>query len=562
MPSRALAPLALAFVLSSCGGSDGPRYATEFLVVDVPPETPATVQIAVQACAGLANRELGGSVYVQSEPADAQWLSDLGLAPSATVGPDEFLATCMEERRSCVRYAYATQQALMPNILTAGAALDAVPLDEGLSVSCDDVALDARVAFAELDTPSLATRYAFENYLSRTTGLAMLNPGYDIEASDLANPDLTRDTPAHLIDFVFSERLFVVFLVNGCSASSEEGQVLSDIVNAGRWPTPLGVYGYNNSWLVGGFLHEAQTRCLPSRNMGAIPSETGNLSFFSTRRPAITHPSDLPPIPPEELAYDAAKTYVAFVVGDGDNVRYVMTQRRDWLVERIAGCSGGGSCAPLTWTISPHLVHLAPDVLDWYYASLGATGADYFALPPSGHLYAYPTSMPEAEQDRFAAATESDARILGATSVVHWDYFGTWNDAEALFLPKYARAGGAIRSVVPVNVPYFVDAFPWWPDESFYQVLTGEDGSPLVVFRPRQWRGVDDSDTRYFLSPANMAAEIGSYPPGTITAIYMTSDGGLSLGNSFTTLVDLLPSHVELVSVDAAARLAVTATGD
>jgi len=56
-----------------------------------------------------------------------------------------------------------------------------------------------------------------------------------------------------------------------------------------------------------------------------------------------------------------------------------------------------------------------------------------------------------------------------------------------------------------------------------------------------------------------MAEELGSYPPGTVTWVYMTSDGGLSLDNSFMELERILPSHVQLVSTDAAARLALIA---
>ena len=45
---------------------------------------------------------------------------------------------------------------------------------------------------------------------------------------------------------------------------------------------------------------------------------------------------------------------------------------------------------PLSWSISPHLLYLAPDWLHWYYAQANVTGQDVFVLPPSGHLYAYP----------------------------------------------------------------------------------------------------------------------------------------------------------------------------
>ena len=59
-------------------------------------------------------------------------------------------------------------------------------------------------------------------------------------------------------------------------------------MNAGNWPTPLGVYGYNSTYnLMGGDLFEAETLCLDSANMGQIASEVGNLSYYSTDRAPI-----------------------------------------------------------------------------------------------------------------------------------------------------------------------------------------------------------------------------------------------------------------------------------
>ncbi len=562
--SGILAVLIIAFTLSC--GDDGSargdavvRYASEFTVVEIDPDASATLQLAVQACAGLNNRELGGSIYIQMEAHDEQWLDELDLEPNDVVNALDFLDACVAEFQSCVRYSYDDQQELLPSILTVAAALDAVPLDVGLTVACGDVAFDATLEFEERNTPYLATKYVFENYIEQTTGLAMLNPGYNLHDSDLSNPELTRDMPSAMVDFVFSQKLFVVFLVNGCVNSNPENELLYDIVNDGHWPTPLGVYGYNNSWLVGGYLYEAQTQCLDSRNMGAIPTETGNLSFFSTRRPPILDANELEQNDPEDVEYDPSKTYVAFVVGDGDNVRFIMTTRNEWLRQRLSDCEQiDNSCEPITWSISPHLARIAPDVLEWYYESSHQTGRDYFILPPSGHLYAYPTSLNEEDQDRFVSATEQDARVLGVNSTVHWDWFDTWKRAEDHFLPKYARAEGVIRGVFPVNVPYMSPTFTWWPSDRFFNVLAGEDGSEVVVFRPRQWRGIDNSD-EFFLSPQNMAQELGNYPPGTITWVYMTSDGGLNLENSFMELVKLLPSHVQLVSADTAARLALIA---
>jgi len=546
-------------------GDTAPPRASEFLVVDIAPETPAPLQLAVQACAGLYNRELGGSVYTRMDENDARWLDELALAPADTVEAQAFLEACVVRFPACVRYAYDSQQALLPNILTVGAALGAVPLDIDLAVPCGQVAFDATVEFAARNTAELATKYVADHYLDQTTGLAMLNPGYEINAADPSIPAMTRDMPATLVDFVFSERLFVVFLVNGCVASSPEHAVLADLVNASPWPKPVGVYGYNNSWmLMGGFLYEAQTKCLESRNMGAIASEARNLSFFATRRPPIVAAGELEGNAPEELAYDPGTTYVAFVVGDGDNIQFMMATRNVWLNQRLAACDQAGTtCAPLTWSISPHLARVAPDVLHWYYAKLRQTGQDTFTLPPSGHLYAYPTSLNEVDQGRFVEATEQDARILGVRGTVHWDWRDSWQSAEADFLPRYARVGGAIQGVFPVNVPYMFPAFPWWEADQFFKVLAGDDGGEVVVFRPREWRGIDNSGSDltapFYLSPDKMADELASYPPGTVSWVYMTSDGGLSLENSFMELVRILPPKVRLVSADAAAKLALEA---
>lgn len=546
---------------TSCGGS-GPRFATEFVLVELDPASPPPFQLAVQACAGLENRALGGSVYVRTEDNDTVWLEQLELTPEAVIPADEFLDACMAEFRRCVRYDYEAQQALLPNVLTVAAALGAVPLDTTQTVACADVAFDAITEFAERDTPYLATQYVFENFIDETTGLAMLNPGYDQTPDDPANPEMNTDMRAALVDFVFSQKLFVTFLVNGCTSGNPERELLTEIVSSGHWETPIGVYGYNNSWLVqGGYVHEAQTRCLDAHNMGAIPTETGNLSFFSSRRAPIVDTSELEHNAPEDIEYDPTRTYVAFVVGDGDNVAYILSARQQWLRQRLDDCAQAeNSCAPITWTISPHLPHLAPDVLAWYYRSASATGRDYFALPPSGHLYAYPSSLNEADRARFTAATEADARILGTRSVVHWEWFSSWRLAETEVLPQYAHADGAIRGVFPVNVPYLIDAFPAWDESEFYRVLPGEDGGAVVLFRPRSWRGVNDSDDEFFLSPQRMADELTSYPPGTVAWVYMTSDGGLSLENSFMELVGLLPANVQLVSADAASGLALAAS--
>ena len=554
-----------ALVLASCGkgGDDAAAVPSDapakLWIVQADAKSPPPVKLTLHACAGLYNGKKGGSVFVEAEDRDRTWHEELSLKPDETLAEAEFLTRCVADFPTCVRYDYKAQQTLLPNVLTAAAALGAVPLDDSQSLACGSVAFDAKQAFADKTTPLLATQHVFEKFAKQTTGLAMLNPGYDSSMDSGANPAVTGDMGPALVDYVFSRKLFVTYLVNGCVQDHPERALLSTIVNAGNWKTPLGVFGYNATWnVLGGYLYEAQTLCLESRNMGAIPTETGNLSFYSSAKP-ITAPNEVQQNPLEAVEYDASKTYVAFVVGDGDNIAYIASTRHDWFRQRVDECTSGAPCPPLSWSISPHLPWIAPDLLRWYYDQSHKTKNDYFVLPPSGHLYSYPSSLAPDEQARFAAMTEHDASLLGITGTVHWEWFTDWDDAEEVFLPRYANAAGPIRGVFPVSVPYKAAAFPQWPKSQFYSIFTGPDGGRVVVFRSREWRGINDDKDEFYLSPQKMADELAGYPKGTVSWVYMTSDGGLTLDNSFVAMSKLLPAHVQLVSTDTAAKLALAA---
>lgn len=535
-------------------------------VVDIDPGLPASVKIAVQAGVGLFNRKQGGSVYTRMKDKDTKWMEELGLRPDEIMDAAHFLELCMSEFPRCVRYSYREQQALLPNILTVGAVLEAIPIDVEMEVQCSTVVFDATETFKALNTPYLATEYVYFNFVNETTGLAMLNPGYRRGEGKVWDPEMAEDMDPCMVDLVFSEKLFVMFLVNGCIECTKQNTLLNSIVSTNPWPKPIGVYGYANYWMVfGGYAFEAQTLCARSRNMGAIPTETNNLSFFSTRREPITDPSELKQNALEDIDYDPTKTYVAFVVGDGDNISFIMDSRAEWIRERSLNClEKEYPCPPLTWSISPHLTRLAPDVLKWFFEKSYETGKDYFMLPPSGHLYAYPASMEEKTmQDAFVEATERDAELIGTHSTVHWEWLHKWRAAENRFLPKYAKKEGSIQGIFPVNVPYMFPTFTWKEDQ-FFKVLVGEDGGKVVLFRPREWRGIDDRGgslaKKFYLSPENMAKELAEYPRGTVTGIYMTSDGGLSLTNSIMALVRILPEHVCLVSGDTAVKFALEAS--
>ena len=65
-------PLPLALLLLACACDRGPRYAESFTVVHIRAGDNVATQLAVHACAGLQNRRLGGSIFVQTDADVAQ----------------------------------------------------------------------------------------------------------------------------------------------------------------------------------------------------------------------------------------------------------------------------------------------------------------------------------------------------------------------------------------------------------------------------------------------------------------------------------------------------------
>eukprot|EP00586_Coscinodiscus_wailesii_P001043 CAMPEP_0172483080 /NCGR_PEP_ID=MMETSP1066-20121228/9895_1 /TAXON_ID=671091 /ORGANISM="Coscinodiscus wailesii, Strain CCMP2513" /LENGTH=612 /DNA_ID=CAMNT_0013246735 /DNA_START=39 /DNA_END=1877 /DNA_ORIENTATION=- len=604
-----------------------------FKVVTIPNSLPSPFKLSLRACAGLLNRS-GAKIYVIGDDGtkDKKWLSELNLEPCKdyeTIIPEELIALCLNEFPTVVLYSYRKQKSLLPNIITLAATHNAVPIEAPhLSRLSDthphlfrDRFLLLKKIYAQkvfrpptLSTPLAATRYIFQKYADLTHGLAVLNPGYDTWNSVTPwNPPLTKkEMNASFVDYVFSETLFVMYLVNCGIPYTPSHRLLNDMLNdetrSGMWrhPGPGGtvrVYGYADYWLVGGFLFEAETMASSSRCMGSVPTlDASNLSFFSrfhddrptvvaaavdsyvivekkdglaaaaVKTTAVASSCQLLQNPTERIAYDPQMTYVAFVVGDGDNISCLTDYRTDWFEQRVAYCHdkqskmGDASTATtpppaaLTWTISPHLIEMAPSILQWYYARSQETKCDYFLLPPSGHLYAYPSSLDVTVRGQFIKQTEQDAILLDTKSTVHWDWFTSWHKAEKEVIPKYGERG-VINGVFPTNVPFFLPTGTWPRDgATFYKVFRKEKHHPVVLFRPRAWRGVHGSGP-YLKSPQEMSNEIALYPKGTVAYVYMTSDQGLTLSNSFLELVDILPPHVRLVSTMAATQLALCADG-
>lgn len=538
------------------------------LLVDLTNSTlPPSTVLAVLTCSGLFSRSptLAGLAYTLMRPEDFTWLPIVEPIPPSPISIADFMGKCLSTPglvKGRIRYSFKQQQVVVPNLITLAGVLDAVPLEDdspylppGFPVAFDSLELWSN--FTSLQ----ATQFMYTNHVNVTTTMSKMNPGLDVHGFPF-NPPLTLLPDLSLTDYIVSARLFNFFLVDGCIPGTPEHALMEEMSQNNPWPRPIAVLGYDDTLpLFGGDTFEAETNCVKGHNMGQIASTgVNNLAYFSSHAPPITTPLLQPPPQPLQ-PFNASKSYVAFVVGDGDNLAMVKGTRFQWFSARRAACSGttttttAAKCYPLLWTLSPALQRLAPDIAAWFFQGAAATGSDYFVLPPSGHLYSYPGSMEAVDAQAFVAATEEDAVLYNSSATVDWEWLGTWGATIANFTPRYAKRG-VITAVVAVNVPYLVPILEFSAQE-YFKVL----GGATVLFRPNEWRGDSGADTPllhpFLRNATEVAEDLLAAPRGTVTAIYLTSDGGGRV-EMFDQLAALLQgTHVEVVDAGGVSRMAI-----
>ena len=335
-----------------------------------------------------------------------------------------------------------------------------------------------------------------------------------VHGPNKTDPLLTKDLDPGLIDYIVKEKLFNFFMFDQCIDGTAEHRLMESIVTANPWPRPIAVYGYNDAWALAGDIFEAETNCVKEHNMGQIASDgVNNLAFYS-RKQRVSTP--LVQNKPGRPSFNASKTYIAIVVGDGDSIKHMKGGTRDFLLDRVHRCTakpGYRDCFPLLWSLSPQLQHLSPDWMHWYYSQARLTARDYFVLPPSGDLYSYPGQMQPPDQARFVANTERDCFLMNTSATVEWEWYDTWEHAVKDYYPRYS-ARGVVRSMIAVNVPYMAPVWLFKQGE-FFRVVEG-DRSPLVLFRPREWRGASSNTSKQNLFAPLLAKEINGWVGSTL----------------------------------------------
>jgi hypothetical protein len=117
------------------------------------------------------------------------------------------------------------QQELVPNIVTAAAALSVVPLapSSPYAPPAPRLLFNITAQWPRGTSPLLATRDAFHRRANITRALAMMNPGYDVHGHPLAlRPPLTLQPDLSLIDYLVRNLLFTFYLVDACVPRAAE----------------------------------------------------------------------------------------------------------------------------------------------------------------------------------------------------------------------------------------------------------------------------------------------------------------------------------------------------
>jgi hypothetical protein len=279
--------------VGSLSNADRERHV---LIVDLRDSfLPQTTRLAAQACAGIYNRKHDEDVSTNypfvytllHDPDDDAWLKQLKLDSeyhylpfirpfkTSRLNGNEFLLRCLQEFPRRVRYRYyGPARRIVPNVITMGSILEAIPLQDGdpvfdvidpksLPIVFDAITHSSFARNSEHD----ATQYVYDTYAKNTTTIAKINPGYGTTSfypwSSLNNygPPLDHDMDISLIDFIYSESLFAFYLYYGCVKWWNPGphkdsynlvMRMAEDRAGGHWPNPVPVYGYDDSWTLFG----------------------------------------------------------------------------------------------------------------------------------------------------------------------------------------------------------------------------------------------------------------------------------------------------------------------
>ena len=178
-------------------------------------------------CPGLFNRNstvagpaigflVPGADGVGDDADNAFWFNATGdVNNTVAISTTSFLRRCLHGlsgdnmppvAKGYLRYHYAEQKIILPNLITISAVTDTVPLEDtqlaALGLAGETPTFDAVKTFANLTgmptdaAARSATAWVYARYVNATGGMAKMNPGLDVHGKHKLNPPLTGGPPS------------------------------------------------------------------------------------------------------------------------------------------------------------------------------------------------------------------------------------------------------------------------------------------------------------------------------------------------------------------------------
>lgn len=160
-----------------------------------------------------------------------------------------------------------------------------------------------------------------------------------------------------------------------------------------------------------------------------------NLSYFDMLRgnPDFTYRQ--PPVSPDlaTRAPGSAEVRIAFVMTEGDNPFFMINQMK------VGWADPNHGQVPIGWTIAPRMLDLAPDVLQYFYAT--ATPNDYFIAGVSGVAYYHVNAM---NFDRYPQLLQTETpQTLRRLDIRMIRNFGDWLGTQMSFYDRLRQTAAA-----------------------------------------------------------------------------------------------------------------------
>jgi hypothetical protein len=504
-------------------------FAQAIIVVDIQNIHDSEILMPVQTASGLENRDKS-NVFVISSLHDKFWLDTLipDNIPKNIVHPLDFLKTSYQKWGG-ILYNHDYLQ----SIITLAGVFSAIPIDDTLFKQFPNTTIVYNATFWENNIQ--ATDIAMK-YVNSTSSLA-IQGSKDIQIG-------------YLVDWIVNQKLFTIYLKDMCVPFTTDNKLLKEIVSKSNWPIPIRAYGYNfQNPIFGAFPWEAETTCISS--MGQIASSaSSNLAFWSQWN-KFKQEEKLKQTNENEIEYNSNTTYIALVYGDLDNIDYVQNMGQQHMRFRVNKCiKDPTSCFPLTWTLSPNLIHISPEIMRWYYKQASQTGQDWFIMPPSGTLYSYPGLMDNNTQTQYVNDQNKQALIMNTHGSIHWELLLTWKYAFNNYFPRYINTNGT-TSFFLNNVPWMIPILEMEIEDETYKWF---DNS-VVVFKPAHNWCPGMKMSGYPGNSTQMANKINKLKVGSIQYIYIIQNTD---PNDIFEMVKQLESHVKLVGYENLVKLSMT----